>query len=112
MNSYLLEALGKIGGPKAGKELVALLKEEFAFWQKRGPRLKGDWWNDWEQWDQGYLQARHSKFTAIIGALGEAKYPECCPLIREVQFFLKNHPHLDGGGGYASRWCRVILEQE
>ncbi len=110
----LIRAMGKIGGPVAGRELVALLKDEFAFWKARGPKLTGDWWHDWSlgQKEVYILRDRKGYFNAIIGALGQAKYPECRPLVREVHDFLKANPHLITSGGYAMDWCRVILAEK
>jgi hypothetical protein len=107
----LIRAMGKIGGPKAGKELVALLDTELVFWKKRGPQLKKDWWHDWSLGEKEVydLRDRNGMFVAILGALGDAKYPECRPLVREVRDFLKAHPQLDTG---AMRMCRVILAEK
>ncbi len=107
----LFRAMGKAGGTKAGKELASILREEFAFWKKRGPELNGDWWHGrgLEVKELRSLQHRIGKFSGIICALAEANDTECRPLVREVYEFLKAHPHLDAGGGNGSRYCRFIL---
>jgi hypothetical protein len=105
----LIRTMGKIGGEKAGKELASYLKDEFAFWKQRGPQLKSDWWQDqrMDNKERRYLQNRSAKFNAILNALAEAKNTKCQPLVREVDDFVKEHPHV--GGESATRWCQVIL---
>lgn len=112
VTANLIRAMGKIGGANAGKQLLSLLKEEFVFWQKRGPQLKNDWWQDWTLGQQEVysLRDRNTKFNAILGGLADADYEECRPLIRDVYAFLKNHPHLDTSGGVATLRCRMILK--
>lgn len=114
LTADLIGAMGRIGGGEAGTKLVALLKEEFVFWQKRGPQLTGDWWHDWRlgQKEVYALRDRNTKFNAILGALADADYDECRPLVREIYAFVKAHPYLDTGGGYAIRQCRIILKEK
>jgi hypothetical protein len=110
----LIRALGKIGGAAAGKELVALLQEEFAFWLRRGPKLNKDWWHDWSLGQQEVyaLRDRSVRFHAAIAALAEANYPECRPLVRAVRGLLTTHPQLLTGGGDALDRCRTILGEK
>lgn len=120
ISQELIRATGIIAGVNAdprfrGKELAGLLKDEFAFWQKRGPQLKANWRQDERLGEKevGLLRDRLDKFNAIIGALSEATYNlESGPLVREVRDFLKANPQLITEGVDVMDWCRSILAEK
>lgn len=109
----LIHAMGKVGGPDAGKKLNTILKDEFAFWKKRGPQLKDNWWHDWSlgQKEVYLLRDCNGIFMAVIFALWDANYPECRPLVREVRDFLQAHPHLSTSLD-TMQVCKLILGEK
>jgi hypothetical protein len=83
----ICHALAQAGGPKAGPDLTAVLKQELAFWKERGPGLKPEWWYGkgikWKEVEN--IDEHYSKAYAALKALRKISFSGCRETVKELR---------------------------
>jgi hypothetical protein len=88
-HAEVVEALGKVRGRQAGRELALLLGRELAFWQREGPRLPRGWWNGagLKSAEAERFRDRYCLALAAVRGLGEGGHREGRQAVREFRYF-------------------------
>ena len=109
----VVRALAWAGGPAVGHELVALLREDLAFWKATAPQLRPGWWNgtglggpDVEQ-----LRNRYGRTLQILYALRELRVAAGRDAVTELRDYWRSLPQLEDQSGLnqMSQECDNVL---
>jgi len=113
-HAEVVEALGKVRGRQAGRELAVLLGRELVFWQREGPRLPRGWWNGgglkWAEVER--LRDHYSVALGAVRGLGEGGHREGRQAVREFRYFWQSLAQLREIGQMGEECGRVVAKLE
>jgi len=106
----IIEAVGGAGGAEAAAELVAVVEQESAFWQRRGPTLKKGWWNGDPADERKVLREHYSKLLQALRTLRPLRYAPCRDAVSSVRACWLSHQALDQiGESQMAHACDAVL---
>lgn len=111
LHPEVLKSLAAAGGDEVADEITAVVREELAFWQETGPRLKNGWWNTINEPETEVLRDRYGKVLQALYCLTKLKPVGCKEVVIEFRDFWRSLPPLGDKRGLdqMSEACDVVL---
>ena len=111
VHGEVIKSLAAAGGDEVADMIIAVVKEELAFWRETGPRLRPDWWNNIDKPETEALRNRYSKVLEALYSLRKLKVASCKEVVTEFRDFWRSLPQLDDKSGLdqMSEECDKVL---
>jgi hypothetical protein len=90
----IIDALAAAGGSRIAPEIVAIIGQELAFWQRRAPELKKGWWNADPAGERKLLRERYGKLLHALRALRSLRHAPARGVVSKVRRCWASHEAL------------------
>lgn len=113
IHSEAIKSLTKVGGEGVGKELTAIVKNEMNFWKATAPRLKKEWWNDFNNPETENLRNHYGKVLEAIYQLRILKFAGSKNAVAQFRNFWHSTPQLENKNGLSqmTEECDNLLKE-